>query len=479
MDYLRQSAFLRRYRAWATLGVLTLSAAAVIFVRAAARFATTAQAALFVIGNLALIVAVPYVPKYLHMRTDFARRSVSWQVRMRWILLALALLYWVLAVRAHDAMRFLACFGALAIVNLIAATVGRGRAHAGGFVWLLYLATDLALLFYLIGLLRSPLLYALVAGISAFLLLVTAVSTLRAAAWLVAGLYLGVLAVAASYPRAYAIAWLAALAVTALGLSMTAEKHHQQSYSQVASELAAMLGRGEPEMREFVLTANQAMVERWNHDRPDTLDPAALARWYTENSHLYLGANAEFHLTNKHIAFTLDVLRLARGRCLDFGAGNGDLSLALARAGRPTVHFDVPGTSLEFARWRARRESLNVAFLTDRAELVRTAEREGPFDTIVSLDVLEHIADLDAVLRMFGAVLAPAGRLIVNVPFGETQSHPMHLNHAKDDVPASLRQMGLRNLKTWALMVRGSELLRKSDLLIYEKPPQTQLDQRT
>ena len=65
----------------------------------------------------------------------------------------------------------------------------------------------------------------------------------------------------------------------------------------------------------------------------------------------------------------------------------------------------------------SQRERLSLHFLTTRPELLQRAASNGGFDTIVALDVLEHIPDLAAVLELFASLLAPGGRLIVNVPF--------------------------------------------------------------
>jgi SAM-dependent methyltransferase len=471
MDYAQEAAFLRRYHAWAALAVLLIAASAAAFAIRVAVYSTSADVALFVIANLAFLAAVLYVPKYLQIRTDFNTRRVNWQVRIRWILFAMAVVYWVLFVRPASATKFFACLAGLALVNFLARSTGRRPVHGHQLAWLLFFTTDLALLAYLVNASGAPLLYALIPTISAFLLLSTAGPAPRTAACLVVGIYMALIAIAEAYFRSYALTWFVILGLSTLALSLMAKRHHERSFAMVAAELAEKFGHSETESRELIRAGSRIMAECWKKEPPNTSDPAALARWYSENSYWYLGANAEFHLTYKHVAFTLDVLRLAQGRCLDFGAGNGDLSLALARADHPTVHFDVPGTSMDFARWRAEREHLPVTFLSDTVELVETARRAGRFDTVISLDVLEHIPNVDSVLRMFNEVLAVGGRLIINIPFGETGSHPMHLNHSKLEVPAALRRMGLRDIKRWNLMLRSSELLRKSDVVIYEKPP--------
>lgn len=54
-----------------------------------------------------------------------------------------------------------------------------------------------------------------------------------------------------------------------------------------------------------------------------------------------------------------------------------------------------------------------VHFVQDDLTRLQT---EGPFDLILSVDVLEHIEDDRAVLRNFARVLRPGGYVIINTP---------------------------------------------------------------
>ena len=462
MDYEAQAAFLRRYRAWATLAVIFILAGGICFLLALP--GDSSERALFAAVTLATAASLFYTPKYLRWRTDFARRSVAWQGRVRWIMLIATVVIGAAFLRDRN-FRVLALIVTWAALWNVAA--GIGMLNRTRWSWIFYLASDILLLTYLAMIQSSPLLLTAIAALSGHLLLLTAPErTLDSAA--VIALQSVLLLFAFRTGILPLLPWLLLILLATYLLSRMARRQHEANHHGLTAELAAMLGKTGDEMRQLILTGNRTMVERWKQEKPDTSDPEALARWYSKTSYWYLGAHAEFHLTYKHILFMLDVLRLARGRCLDFGAGNGDLSLALARRGHETVHFDVPGSSLDFARWRAQRHQLPLCFLTKRDELKPFS---GGFDTIVSLDVLEHIPDLAAVLNLFASLLAPVGRLIINIPFGATAAHPMHLDHPKVDVPFALRRLGLQDIKSLALKLRGSELLRKCDVLIYEKPP--------
>jgi SAM-dependent methyltransferase len=65
--------------------------------------------------------------------------------------------------------------------------------------------------------------------------------------------------------------------------------------------------------------------------------------------------------------------------------------------------------------------------LTKAADM-EAARREGPFDSLICINVLEHIADHEAVLRNFRECLKPGGKAIVLVP------HSMDLFCGLDEV---------------------------------------------
>src|SRR5205085_6667966 len=125
-------------------------------------------------------------------------------------------------------------------------------------------------------------------------------------------------------------------------------------------------------------------------------------------------AISAYNLDYKRIRSNLGVLQFAHGRCLDYGAGNGELILELARRGHPAAYFDVDGITMQFARSRAGQRGLRVQFFCAKPDLGAAAGRSAhgngdvqlnssiaqypnnsiAFDTIFSFDVLEHLPDL-------------------------------------------------------------------------------------
>jgi 2-polyprenyl-3-methyl-5-hydroxy-6-metoxy-1,4-benzoquinol methylase len=103
-------------------------------------------------------------------------------------------------------------------------------------------------------------------------------------------------------------------------------------------------------------------------------------------------------------------LRRPLGRVLDVGCGTGAVGRGLRAAGAESL------TGIELvpevgARARDVYDAVLIGPVEDRLD-----DLDGPFDTILCLDVLEHLSDPGAVLRRLRELAAPGGRLQVSVP---------------------------------------------------------------
>jgi len=101
------------------------------------------------------------------------------------------------------------------------------------------------------------------------------------------------------------------------------------------------------------------------------------------------------------------------GRLLDVGGGYGQTARALRnrgqvdRAGVVDRVLAEPGDGLDFAY---------AGDLAEPGLLDRVGDEQGPFDTILALDVLEHLVDPWATVARLHRMLRRGGRLIVSVP---------------------------------------------------------------
>jgi 2-polyprenyl-3-methyl-5-hydroxy-6-metoxy-1,4-benzoquinol methylase len=98
------------------------------------------------------------------------------------------------------------------------------------------------------------------------------------------------------------------------------------------------------------------------------------------------------------------------GAVLDVGCGAGAVGPGLRAAGarRLTGVEMVPAAA---ARARERYDEVVAAPIEEALDRL-----DGPFDTILCLDVLEHLVDPGSVLEALRSLAAPQGRLQVSVP---------------------------------------------------------------
>ena len=95
---------------------------------------------------------------------------------------------------------------------------------------------------------------------------------------------------------------------------------------------------------------------------------------------------------------------------LDYGAGTGLLSLALAPRVRRVLSVDSSTGMLEVLGQKARASGCaNVETLL--ADFSKDPPPPGPFDLVVSAMTLHHVADTETLFRKFFALLPPGGSI--------------------------------------------------------------------
>lgn len=101
----------------------------------------------------------------------------------------------------------------------------------------------------------------------------------------------------------------------------------------------------------------------------------------------------------------------AGGRVLDVGCADGAIAGQLPRLGS-YVGMDYPTTAAGLYGTRPQ-------VYGDAAALPFA---DASFDTVMLLDVLEHVAEPEAALREAARVLVPGGQLLLTIPF----AYPLH-----------------------------------------------------
>jgi len=84
-------------------------------------------------------------------------------------------------------------------------------------------------------------------------------------------------------------------------------------------------------------------------------------------------------------------------RVLDVGCGGGILSESMARFGAQVTGIDVVEKNIAIATLHARQQGLPVDYrLTTASAMAATGAR---FDVVLNMEVVEHVADVDAFMR--------------------------------------------------------------------------------
>jgi len=135
------------------------------------------------------------------------------------------------------------------------------------------------------------------------------------------------------------------------------------------------------------------------------------------------------------------------GRYLDFGCGSGRTTRALLRALAPREALALDGTDALVEE--ARAAGVPAAYADFRRPL------ELPFrpELVTALDVLEHVADDEGVLRRLADAAAPAALLVATVPalpalysaWDDVSGH--HRRYLRSTLRTALRAAGWRPLR--------------------------------
>lgn len=108
-------------------------------------------------------------------------------------------------------------------------------------------------------------------------------------------------------------------------------------------------------------------------------------------------------------------------RLLDAGCGAGIVSLPLAEAGAIVTGIDASAQSIAVAQRQAENRGLDVDFrCVTPAELT---ESEAAFHGGVCLEVVEHVADLEAFIDDLSGLIAPGGYLVLGTLNRTVQSY--------------------------------------------------------
>jgi len=103
---------------------------------------------------------------------------------------------------------------------------------------------------------------------------------------------------------------------------------------------------------------------------------------------------------------------LAGLKALDLGCGGGLVSAPLARMGAELTAIDASAEAVGAARAYAEQAGLKINFQCMTAEAL--VEKGAQFDLVAALEIIEHVADVNAFLSAAQALVRPGGVLILS-----------------------------------------------------------------
>jgi 2-polyprenyl-6-hydroxyphenyl methylase / 3-demethylubiquinone-9 3-methyltransferase len=160
---------------------------------------------------------------------------------------------------------------------------------------------------------------------------------------------------------------------------------------------------------------------------PTSIDPAEVTRFSAQAAEWWdpRGKFAPLHQLNPvRLAFIREqaLSRFGRDatarrpfeglRLLDIGCGGGLVSEPMARLGFAVTAVDASEEGLGAARAHAADVGLAIDYRCATAEAL-LAEGAGPFDVVLNMEVIEHVADPRQYLRDTARLIAPGGLMIL------------------------------------------------------------------
>ena len=98
-------------------------------------------------------------------------------------------------------------------------------------------------------------------------------------------------------------------------------------------------------------------------------------------------------------------------RILDIGCGGGLLCEPLRRMGAEVVGVDASETNIGIASTHAKESGLDIDYRATTAEALAAAGEQ--FDVVLTMEVVEHVSDVDLFMQASASMVKPGGLMFV------------------------------------------------------------------
>ena len=99
-------------------------------------------------------------------------------------------------------------------------------------------------------------------------------------------------------------------------------------------------------------------------------------------------------------------------RLIDIGCGGGLVAEPMRRLGAVVTAIDASEKNIKTAMTHASQAKLDIDYRATTVENLLASE-QPPFDAVLNLEVVEHVADVDHFLESSAALVKPGGIMIV------------------------------------------------------------------
>lgn len=157
-------------------------------------------------------------------------------------------------------------------------------------------------------------------------------------------------------------------------------------------------------------------IEDWDNAKVDQNTKKSVEDWFKKtDSYIFeLMENhsipAKKHLKNKIVDFCL---KHQVKTLLDFGGGVGEDAIATSKKGIQTTLADLPGKTLDFAKWRIKKTGLKITTLA----ITGDGFLKTNYQAILCLEVFQHLFNPLKSARYLFSHLEKGGFLLVTTHF--------------------------------------------------------------
>ena len=231
-------------------------------------------------------------------------------------------------------------------------------------------------------------------------------------------------------------------------MEWTVPEQPENKFEEFAQHISEFFDEDIEEVKRKMTLGFRLSRDAWNEKNPQSDEEKK--EWYKTNK-TYIFDLGEWHsMPNKrardnHIfnAFKSEHEKGNFQAILDYGCGIGENAIELAEAGIKVVAADLDSTSMEFAKFRAKKKGLEdkITFVPLDApfEGEPTGKdwlRKRKFDAAICFDVLEHLPSTEEIKKTATLLLMSSKHVFATISmYNEGGAYPMHLEDDGKIIP--------------------------------------------